>query len=205
MQLLIKIILIISFIGLLAFTPSKNSFTNKTNYNTYLLDTATSKIHWNCGHYGYLKFKTGELIFNKKEPIQANFTINMASITNSDINNKLLQGTLQNVLKSDVFFDVKKYPNAYFESDLIRKIDANNYEVIGDFIIFDTGFCHDFKATITLKNDSVYFNTATIILDRTEWGIYYGSAKNLYPKEEENGFRVTDSISLDAHIVALKK
>ena len=67
------------------------------------------------------------------------------------------------------------------------KINENYYKIMGDFIIFETGICHDFEGTIEVKNDSLYFNTKAIVLDRTDWGIFYGSAKNPWPKEEEEG------------------
>ena len=199
-----KILFLVSFIWLLAFASPKNFNFQKTNFDRYILDSEKSKLHWNCVHHGYLKFKEGEILFDGKEPIQANFTVDMASIINTDINNKLLQGTLQNVLKSDVFFDVKNYPTARFESDLIRKIDSINYDIVGDFILFESGICTDFEGTITIKNDSVYFNTKTITLDRTDWSIFYGSANNPKPREEEEGFSITDTILVDAHIVAYK-
>jgi len=205
MRILLKIILLTAIIWLFAFASPKNIKIQKNILDTYILDTVKSKLHWKCAHHGYLKFKEGIMLFEKDELIQANFNVDMASIINTDINNKLLQGTLQNVLMSDVFFDVEKYPIARFESDLIRKIDENSYDIVGDFIIFDTGICTEFEGTIRLKNDSVYFNTKTITLDRIDWGIYYGSEKNLYPREEEEGFSVTDTIFLDAHIVAFKK
>jgi len=199
-----KILFLVSFIWLLAFASPKNINLQKTNFDRYILDSVKSKLHWNCAHQGYLKFKEGEILFDGEEPIQANFTVDMASIINTDINNKLLQGTLQNVLKSDVFFDVDKYPTAIFKSDVISRVDSINYDIKGDFILFDAGICTDFKATITIKNDSVYFNTKIITLDRTDWAIFYGSANNPRPREEEEGFRVTDTILLDAHIVAYK-
>ncbi|RLD74488.1 MAG: hypothetical protein DRJ07_19605, partial [Bacteroidetes bacterium] len=167
--------------------------------------TAKSKLHWECAHYGLLKFNSGVILLEKNEPVKANFTIDMTSIINTDIDNKLLQGTLQNVLKSIEFFNTEIYPESHFESHSIVKTDKNFYKISGDFIIFDTGICTDFEGTIEVKNDSVYFNTKTIILNRIDWGVFYGSANNPNPKEEEEGFVVTDTILLDAHIQAYIK
>ncbi len=208
MQLTIfyKIFILIAAFWLFIFASKPNNEIQQIEYNTYILDTAQSKIHWNCAHFGLMKFKKGIIILDKDEnPIKANFTIDMMSIINTDIDNKLLQGTLQNVLKSIEIFNTKEYPESHFESHSFVKISDNNYKIMGDFIIFDTGICYDFEGTIELKNDSLYFNTKTIIIDRTDWGIFYGSAKNPWPKEEEEGFVVTDTIFLDAHIRAYKK
>ncbi|MEN8123962.1 MAG: YceI family protein [Bacteroidota bacterium] len=200
-----KIIILIAAFWLFIFASKPIIKTQQIEYDTYILDTAKSKIHWHCAHYGFMKFKKGTLLLDKELPIEANFTIDMTSITNTDIDNKLLQGTLQNVLKSIEFFNTDVYPEAYFESHSIVKINENNYKISGDFIIFDIGLCHDFEGSIKLKNDSLYFNTKAIILDRTDWRIYYGSDKNPLPKEEEVGFVVTDTIVLDAHIRAYIK
>ena len=200
-----KIFILIAAFGLFVFASKPNKKIQQEEVRTYVLDTANSKIHWNCAHHGLLKFKKGTILLQKELPIEANFTIDMESITNTDIDSKLLQGTLQNVLKSIEFFNTKVYPEAYFESHSIDRISGNDYKITGDFIIFDTGICHDFKGTIELKNDSLYFNTKTIILNRIHWGVFYGSANNPNPKEEEEGFVVTDTILLDAHIQAYVK
>ena len=209
MQLILRTILIISVLGLFVFASKpngiKNSNNQKISFSTYMIDTAKSKIHWNCHHLGQLKFKQGSIIMQNNEPYEINLSIDMTSITNSDIDNELLQGTLENVLKSEEFFNIDKYPEARFESHLITKIDTNNYTIEGDFIIFENGICQSFKGTIKIVEDTLYFNTKTIILDRTDWGIYYLSANNPSPKDEEDSFAVTDTLLLDAHIIAYRK
>ncbi len=201
-----KIFIIIAAFGLFIFASKPNNKIQQMESNTYILDTANSKLHWNCAHFGFMKFKRGKIILGKdNQPVKANFTIDMQSVTNTDIDSKLLQGTLQNVLKSIEFFNTKEYPESHFESHSIDQLSNNNYRITGDFIIFKIGICHDFEGIIELKNDSLYFNTKTIILNRTDWGIFYGSANNPNPKEEEEGFVVTDTILLDAHIRAYMK
>ncbi|WP_456375931.1 YceI family protein [Lutibacter sp.] len=195
----ISILIITFWLFIYASKPNK---IHKLKYNTFVLDTTKSKLHWNCAHFGYLKFKEGVFILENGEPTKANFTVDMTSIINTDINNKLLQGTLQNVLKSIEFFNTKTHPKSFFESHSFVKTSETNYKITGDFIIFDIGICTTFEATIKIKNDSLYFNTKTIALNRTDWGIYYGSANNPRPKEEEDGFVVTDTILIDAHIQA---
>ena len=198
-------LIFISILSVFAFATIKKSNTLSINNTIYVLDTAKSKIHWNCAHFGHIKFKEGTILLERELPIKANFTVDMKSVINTDIDNKLLQGTLQNVLKSIEFFNTKIYPESYFESHSIVKIDNDNYKITGDFIIFDIGICTNFEGTIKIKNDSLYFNTKTITIDRTDWGIFYGSANNPHPKEEEDGFVVTDTILVDAHIQAYLK
>jgi polyisoprenoid-binding protein YceI len=202
----IKYFISISFIlwlFVLAIPPQKAQ--SKFSESLYKIDTAKSIIHWNCHHRGIMKFKSGNILLINREPSEIDLHIDMNSITNSDIDNKLLQGTLVNVLKSIEFFNTEKYPESRFESHQITKIDENHYNFEGDFIIFEAGICSNFKGSIKFINDSLHFNTETITLDRTNWGLYYVSANNPYPKDEEGGFVVTDTILLDAHIIAYKK
>lgn len=203
-----KSTLLLSIIGLFVFARkpiSNNQFQNYyKNPSKYLIDTTKSKLNWKCAHVGYMKFKEGVIITTTDEIKEINLSIDMNSIKNTDIDNDLLQGTLQNVLKSIEFFNTKKYPESRFESHLITKLEDNKYKIEGDFIIFENGICTNFNGTIEIKKDSLYFNTASIIIDRTDWGIYYLSKNNKYPKKEEANFVVSDTIFLEAQIVAYK-
>lgn len=200
---LLGLIVVVMGLFVLATPPTKTIQEN--NQDVYILDTANSKVHWKCGHFGYLKFKKGTLVVAKDSLVAAKFTVDMASVKNTDIENELLQGTLQNVLKSIEFFNTAVFPESYFELDNVTRIKDNKYKFSGDFIILNIGICNDFIGTIDFKNDSLYLKTEIIKIDRTGWGIFYGSANNPRPKDEEDGFVVTDTIILDAHIQAYKK
>lgn len=195
----------IVLMGLFVLATPPTKIDQESNQDTYYIDTAKSTVNWNCGHYGYLKFKNGTMVLDKDSLISANFTVDMSSVKNTDIENELLQGTLQNVLKSIEFFNTSVFPESYFELDNVTKINGNKYKFSGDFTILNLSICNDFIGTIELKNDSLYLKTETLRIDRTGWGIFYGSANNPRPKDEEDGFVVTDTIMLEAHIQAYKK
>lgn len=199
------LVLLIALMGLFVLAKPPIKTNQVHNSNVYIVDTAISKVNWKCGHFGYLKFKKGTLLIAKDSLIDAKFTVDMASVKNTDIENELLQGTLQNVLKSIEFFNTSVFPESYFELDRVTKIKDNTYNFSGDFVILNIGICNDFVGTIEFKKDSLYLNTDPIKIDRTGWGIFYGSANNPRPKDEEDGFVVTDTIILDAHIQAYKK
>ena len=202
-------ILLSSIIGFFVFASKPISNLQHQSYyknpSTFLIDTSMSTLNWKCAHVGTLKFNNGVIIASHDEIKEINLSIDMNSIKNSDIDNVLLQGTLQNVLKSVEFFNTKKHPESRFESHHITKIDDTKYDIEGDFIIFENGICTDFSGTIEIKKDTLFFTTNTIIIDRTDWGILYLSENNKYPKEEEANFVVSDSVFLSAQIVAVKK
>jgi len=202
--------IIVGIVGLFVFasppTLTNSKITTQKNSSKYVIDTAKSVLNWEVMvHKGEVKFNQGQLTFINTELEVAAFDINMKSIINTDIAHDLLKGTLENVLKSPDIFNVEAFPEAHFELHSATKIDANNYTFSGDFIIFDIGICTYFEGKIETKADSLYFTTQKIALDRTEWGMYYLSKNNLYPKEEEKSMEVPDTIFVQSHIVAYKK
>jgi len=205
----IRSLLLCSIICFFIFATKPNSSFQYQSYyknpTTFLIDTSISIINWKCAHVGTMKFNNGAIITAQDEVKEINLSIDMNSIKNSDIENELLQGTLQNVLKSIEFFNAKKYPESRFESHRISKLHSNKYDIEGDFIIFENGICNNFYGTIDIKNDSLFLTTNRIVINRTHWGVFYLSRNNQYPKEEESNFVVSDTIFLSAQIVAVKK
>jgi polyisoprenoid-binding protein YceI len=199
---ILKISFILGILWLFVLANSPVQTKQIKNTTTYAVDTTRSIIHWDCHHKGTIKIKNGIIEFHNDEPVSASINVNMQSIKNHDIQNDLLQGTLENVLKSIEFFNIGEYPFSRFESHQIIKIDSTKYLFKGDFVLFERGICTSFKGTIDLKKDSLYFNTENVIIDRTDWGIFYVSRNNPFPKEEEAGFTVSDTINLNAKIVA---
>ncbi len=172
------------------------------NISKYQIDTTRSGILWTCGHKGTLSIEYGNIVIEYSELADANFTIDMNSITNTDIDYELMNGTLVNVLKSPELFNTKAFPKAYFELHNTRFISDSTYHFTGDFIIFDNGICTEFDGKIYYSSDSLYIDIAKIRIDRTDWGMYYLSPKNLNPKDGEDGFIVPDIISLELKIRA---
>lgn len=209
MRTITFILFVLGIFSLFVFASQTKTFrtikSNSIALDTFVLDTAKSVVHWNCKHYGSIKFSKGYLNTHNGILNELNVNIAMNTLKNTDIENKLLRGTLENVLKSLELFNVDTYPESKFESHQITKLKGDNYHFEGDFIFFENGICSSFNGTVTIKNDSVVINTETIIIDRTDWGMYYLSRNNLYPKEEETGFIVSDTIQFDAHITAFKK
>jgi polyisoprenoid-binding protein YceI len=193
----------IIWLFVLATSPKQSK--QRENIDSYTVDTLKSIIHWDCHHKGTIKLNTGLIEVHDGHPSNLSLSVDMKSIKNQDIQNDLLQGTLENVLKSIEFFNVAEYPIARFQSHQIKKIDDTKYQFEGDFVLFERGICSTFKGTIRFNNDSLYFNTENVIIDRTDWGIFYVSRNNPFPKEEEAGFAVSDTIKLTANIIALKK
>ncbi len=191
---------------LFVFAKPQTVFQDNKGYTYYELDTARSKILWTNYHYGFVKFKSGHIVIDaNNKVIQAEYTADMRSIADLDIKNKLLNGTLVNVLKSADFFNVSTYPEVHFRLNEVIKESERYYNINGDIIIFGDAICHNISGKIRFKNDSLYLDTKPFYIDRTLWGMYYLSEHNPYPKKEEENYVVSDSIQLTGHLVAYKK
>ncbi len=204
----LKIVLLaISVIGLFVFgSPTPISNLQKLNSFTYQIDTSKSTIQWEILlHTGNIKINKGQISADANHISDLEVNINMKSISNAYIENKLLKGTLENVLKSPDFFDVEAFPESNFKFHSADEISKNKYQVSGDFILFDSDICTDFKAFMEVKGDSLFFETEKIALDRTDWGIFYLSKHNLFPKEEEENMEAPDTFYVSSKIVAFKR
>ena len=201
-------ILLLSFavIGLFVFaTPTPTRDLNILNSTTYQVDTSKSTVQWqSLIHTGNIKINSGAITLIGDVISNLEVNMNMKSISNADIENKLLKGTLENVLKSPDFFDVEAFPEAQFKLHSADKINESKYQIYGDFILFDMGICTNLKASMEIKGDSLYFETEKIALDRTDWGIFYLSKHNLFPKEEEESMEVPDTMYITSKIVAFR-
>lgn len=107
---------------------------------TYQIDAKASSLYWQAfmvggGHAGGISLKSGELIIQSGQPQSGSFTIDMISISNSDIENDGLRKNLVNHLKSDDFFSVEDYPIARFDITQILPYEGKgdyNFVVEGD-------------------------------------------------------------------------
>jgi polyisoprenoid-binding protein YceI len=153
---------------------------------TYKVDLAGSTLGWtgtkpSGKHNGTVALSGGSLQVKKGKVLGGNFTLDMKSIADTDMQGGGKEG-LEKHLKSPDFFDVEKYPTAMFEITGITSLAATQH-------VFYEGATHNISGNLTMhgvtKNISfpamVNVNgksltaSADFNVDRTEWGISYGS------------------------------
>ncbi len=196
---------IFGVLGLFVFATTPPSSSTDQETSIFIVDTLKSTVEWKAMiHTGNVNFLEGELEYDERLTAM-NLVLDMKNLVNTDVENELLKGTLENVLKSPDFFNIEKFPKAYFELHESTKKE-DNYIFTADFTLFDNwSVCTDFEGQVELKGDSIYITTERIPFDRTDWGIYYLSKNNPFPKEEEDNMEVPDTIFVKAHIVAYRK
>ncbi|WP_348811545.1 YceI family protein [Flavobacterium maritimum] len=160
---------------------------------TKKVDASKSTINWlgkkvTGQHSGTVNFKDGALVFKGKKLAGGTFTVDMPSLTATDLTGEY-QGKLNGHLKSDDFFGTEKYPTSTLVFKKIAAKGKGVYTVTGDLTIKGKTNPVTFDIAIT-------GNTATTALkvDRTKYDIKYGSGSffdNLGDKAISDEFELT--------------
>ena len=164
------------------------------NAQTKKVDAAKSSINWLAKkvtgqHEGTVNLKEGNLIFKGKKVVGGNFTVDMTSMTTTDLKAGQGKEKLDGHLKSEDFFGTEKFPTSTLVFKTIATKSAGVYTVTADL-------------TIKGITDSVTFDLATtantasanVKINRTKFGIKYGSGSffdNLGDKAIADEFDLT--------------
>lgn len=167
------------------------------NAQTKKIDAAKSKINWvgkkvTGEHSGTVNFKDGLLIFQGKKLKGGSFTVDMNSISATDINADQGKDKLDGHLKADDFFGTEKYPTSKLVFKTIAAKTADTYTVTADLTIKDK--TNPVTFDITVKGNTA---TTSFKVDRTKYDIKYGSGSffdGLGDKTINDNFDLTVSL-----------
>lgn len=156
-----------------------SAFTTKEVSSTMSVNVAESKVVWlgkkvTGEHTGHINLASGNLEINDGKLSGGNFTVDMTSITNTDIENEEYNGKLVGHLKSDDFFGVEKFPTATFVIKNVKSQTATKYNVKGDITIKGITQSIEFPVEISVM-DSKAVASASITIDRSKFDVKYGS------------------------------
>lgn len=150
------------------------------------IDLEDSRIFWlgrnpGSSHDGMLRLSSGEVRIEGRR-IEGSFEIDMTSIETLDLAGDKMQPVLEDHLKSDDFFFVKHFPKATFSlvATPTREpgpASAPNYQVNGSLNLRGISAEQNFPATILPLEDGRIVAEAHFDIDRTRWGVIYGSTR----------------------------
>ncbi|NOR57132.1 MAG: hypothetical protein GQ474_01245 [Sulfurimonas sp.] len=134
----------------------------------------------NGKHFGNIMLKSGTLEV-KDSLLSGRFVIDMSSIRNVDLSVENGSYHLAAHLKSDDFFLSKVFPEAAYSFKNIAPVQKPyqtdvNYVVDGELTLKGTTKKQRINALISKFEDGVVLN-ARVEIDRTRWGVIYGSSK----------------------------
>lgn len=147
---------------------------NATAQTKLTADTDKTKLLWlgekvTGQHTGSINLQSGWINWQDNKIVSAEFNIDMASLKDSESNERL-----EGHLKSDDFFGVAKFPVAKLVITGSTPFDKGTGVVTGTLTIKDITNPIEFKAAMQKKDDGVWFY-ANIDIDRTKYNIKYGS------------------------------
>jgi polyisoprenoid-binding protein YceI len=121
-------------------------------------------------HEGTVNLKEGNLIFKSKKVVGGNFTVDMTSMTTTDLKAGQGKEKLDGHLKSEDFFGTEKFQSATLVFKSIGEKSTGVYSVTADLTIKGVTNSVNFELTVSANAAN-----AKLSIDRTKFGIKYGS------------------------------
>ena len=140
------------------------------------INTAKSTIAWvgkkvTGQHNGTISFKEGILNFKGGKVTGGNFIVDMTTLTVSDLKAGEGKEKLEGHLKADEFFGTEKFPTSKLVFKTVTPAKtAGTYTVVADLTI--KGITKPVTFDLVVAKTSA---TAKVTIDRTKYGIEYGS------------------------------
>ena len=168
-----KIFLTIALAIITAF-----SFATNPHIDNVRVNAENSTIKWMgskvaSSHEGTVTIQKGMLMIDHGDLVGGQFSIDMTSISNTDMEGRKKE-RLEWHLKNADFFDVEQFPLAMITIAKAEKGEGNFYKIVADLTI--KGITHSVTFPAKVEINGLNFSArAKIKIDRTKWDIKYGS------------------------------
>jgi polyisoprenoid-binding protein YceI len=158
-------------------------------------------------HMGTINLQDGEITVKDNKVVAGKFTINMNTITVTDLKADEGKEDLEAHLKGtgdkindDHFFNVKKYPTGLFA---ISRVEEENGKTVvyGNLSLKDVTKAIHFPAKVSVADNTVTIDSDTLVLNRTYWNINYAS-KSVFDNLKDKF--VNDEIEIKVSVKATK-
>jgi len=178
------------------------------------VNPALSKVMWEGSkpagsHNGMLSVSSGSVSVDGGKVTGGSFVLDMTSIAVLDLEGDekaYLEAHLKGMSddNADDFFNVRKYPTAKFEITKLTGLPNNpdaTHLVYGNLTMKDITKEVGFKAKVEATDTKVRVTSPKFTIDRTDWGIKYGSGKFFDDLKDKV---ISDDMSLQVNLVATK-
>jgi len=174
------------------------------------VDIAESRVEWfgrsrTARHRGTVSLSRGRLVFREGRLAAGTFTLDMRSIRNENLQDAGLRSILEAHLTSRDFHHAAEHPEATFETTRVLPLagctpGVPNYDVEGRLTLRDKAGDLRFPATVERLDDGRIAVEAHFDLDRTGWGVNYGSGRYF---EKLGMHLVHDLVSIQLRLVSM--
>lgn len=187
-------------------TEAEEAAMSEATAVTFKANTEKSAINWKGfkptgSHTGTIAVSNGTVNVNDGVIESGNFTIDMSSITVTDIpmeeeGNAKLKGHLT----SADFFNVEKFPTAKFEVTGLETVEGKTM-LSGNLTMKEKTNNISFPVTTSMDGDNMTLTSETFTIDRSKWNVEYGS-KSFFDNLGDKF--INDDIELTVTLVANK-
>ncbi len=138
------------------------------------VSTEKSTVTWKAykvtgSHTGTVALQSGALVFDNGQLTGGEFTVDMTSLTSTDLEGEW-KDKLVGHLKSEDFFSVEKHNTSTLVFTQVKASGKNSYEVTGNLTI--KGITKPVTFALSVYGSKA---TATMKVDRAQYDIRYGS------------------------------
>lgn len=155
------------------------------------------------GHQGTINVEAGELMVNQGQLLFGQVTLDMNSITVTDIKDPGERRDLESHLKDSDFFETNKYPKAEFSfTEVLPSTMPNfNWVLSGNLTMKGKSVPVNIPVKVTIEGDVLRAESPTFPINRTQWGVNFKSGIIGTTRDK----MIDDTVPLSLKIVAKKK
>lgn len=148
----------------------------------YEVQPTASQVNWTGSkptgqHTGTLQISGGNLAVVNNNITAGSFTIDMGSLTVTDLEGEQ-KGKLEGHLKSPDFFDVSSHPKATFEIVSVTAgsdVEDATHTITGNLMMNGNTKSVTIPANVNMANGKITAVTPAFTINRTNWDVKYGS------------------------------
>ncbi len=180
---------------------------------TYIVDVAASTLGWTGSkvvtgsHNGTIDIANGELKVENGNLIAGDFTVDMKTIKNKDIEEAAENAKLVGHLSSPDFFNVDSFATASFKitnvSALEGGAEGSTHIISGNLTIKGNTREISFPAKVNITEDVVTASAKTEI-NRLEWNVMWGNENDNAARSFLKENFLSNMIGLDINLTAKK-
>ncbi|WP_207534976.1 YceI family protein [Desertivirga arenae] len=155
------------------------SFKKRRTEDVFKADTQKSSIEWIAGkvageHRGLVKLSNGSLIMDNTNLKGGSFTIDMKSMTVTDLKGSSAQNLLGH-LRGEDFFAIEKFPASSFTITKVTQNAPDKATITGNLTIKGITNSISFPASLKKQKNGLTALARDVKVDRTKYDIRYRS------------------------------
>lgn len=155
------------------------------------------------GHEGTITVESGALLVNQGQILSGKVTLDMNSISVTDIKDPGERRDLESHLKDADFFEVNKFPKAEFEIDEVLPSTMPNFNWVlsGTLTMRGKTAPVNIPVKVSIEGDVLRAESPAFPINRTTWGVNFHSGILGTVKDK----MIDDTVPISLKIVAKRK